>query len=139
MFSDLFDKYTNTVAIGPYLSCEFAPHIQSFMIAVDRRGLSVLRTVYRCPYANEDKSRWVPDIEVKLGTRFLEAGYEMRSLLAIYSGAGAATEHINSASCVLTNPTYGYPISTAERKEIYLNDNKAVKYKQANSPVEKFY
>ncbi len=52
------------MAIGPYISCEFNKHIQSFAIALDRRGLEVLEKTWRCPCINEDKGDWIIDTEV---------------------------------------------------------------------------
>lgn len=50
MFLDMFEKFPRAAAVGPYLSCEYNPHIQSFIVALDKRGLSVLKEVWRCPY-----------------------------------------------------------------------------------------
>ena len=64
MFTDLFKNDGNIVAIGPYISCEYSKHIQSFMIALDRRGVDVLENTWRCPCINEDRGDWIKDTEV---------------------------------------------------------------------------
>ena len=64
MFIDFFEKYNNTAAVGPYVSFENGPHIQSFALSVDRRGFNVLYEIFRCPYPNEDRSHWIKDTEV---------------------------------------------------------------------------
>lgn len=65
MFSDVFDHYPNdTVAVGPYLSCEPSPHVQSFFICVDPRGLEILKQIFRCMRPNESLRHWVVDTEV---------------------------------------------------------------------------
>jgi hypothetical protein len=131
MFLDLFDKYTNAVAFGPYLSCEFGPHIQSFMIGLDRRGLAIMKQVYRCPVGEEAKSgrmNWIIDTEVRLGKSILEAGYEMRSLLSIYAGMDGSKEGIKKSNCVQWNPTKDYPISVDDKSQLYSGDRAAGRY-----------
>ena len=50
--------------LGPYISCECNRHIQSFAIALDRRGLEVLEKTWRCPCEHEDRGEWILDTEV---------------------------------------------------------------------------
>jgi hypothetical protein len=67
MFIDMFEAHDNTVAVGPYMSCEGSPHIQSFLIVVDRRGLQFMKEVWRCPRLDEIESKrmlWIYDTEV---------------------------------------------------------------------------
>ena len=46
------------------MSCEHAPHIQSFMIVFNKKGLEIMKNVWRCPYANEDRNAWILETEV---------------------------------------------------------------------------
>jgi hypothetical protein len=67
MFVDMFHTYENTVAVGPYMSCEYSPHIQSFFIVVDRRGLEYVKGIWRCPNLEEiqnNRVSWIVDTEV---------------------------------------------------------------------------
>jgi hypothetical protein len=70
MFTDMFERFENTVIVGPYMSCEKAPHIQSFLIAADRRGLQLIKEVWRCPRLDEKRILWIYDTEV-VSTLFL--------------------------------------------------------------------
>ena len=64
MFVDIFEQKPNVTAIGPYISCEFSKHIQSFMIALDRRSVNLLEKTWRCPGPNEKRITWIKDTEV---------------------------------------------------------------------------
>ena len=131
MFVDLFQKYKNAAAIGPYISCEYGQHIQSFMISVDKRGLAVMKSVYRCPVGEEattsGRMNWIIDTEVKLGKSLMEAGYELRSLLSIYSGMVGSAQGTKDWGCIRWNPTKDYPISSEQKGIIYANDHPAGK------------
>jgi hypothetical protein len=52
------------VAVGPYMSCEFGKHIQSFFVGLDRRSLLIMETTWRCPNLKEDRMSWIIDTEV---------------------------------------------------------------------------
>ena len=65
----MFLNNEKVVAVGPYLSCMHHPHIQSFFIVVDIRGLEVLKSTWRCPNHNEDKTHWIIDTEVVLQSK----------------------------------------------------------------------
>ena len=64
MFADIFEHNANLTAIGPYISCEFNKHIQSFMIALDRRSVNLLEKTWLCPYVYENRMAWIKDTEV---------------------------------------------------------------------------
>ena len=64
MFIVLFEENANVVAVGPYLSCEFDKHIQSFMLVLDKRSIPILEKTWRCPYENEGKMAWIQETEV---------------------------------------------------------------------------
>lgn len=64
MFTNIFEEHPNTAIAGPYASCQQSLHIQSFMIVFDKRGLSLMKKVWRCPYAGEDKFAWISETEV---------------------------------------------------------------------------
>ena len=64
IFVDMFARDSNVVAVGPFISCEFFKHIQSFFIALDRRGVDVLEKTWRCPFANEKRFDWIMETEV---------------------------------------------------------------------------
>ena len=59
-----FEKNERLVAVGPYLSCQQHPHIQSFFIAVEKRGLDILKKIWRCQLNDEDRGFWISDTEV---------------------------------------------------------------------------
>ena len=63
MFTQIFENYPKTAVAGPYFSCETNPHIQSFMLAIDKRGLFFMKQVFRCPNQNEEKTSWIYDTE----------------------------------------------------------------------------
>lgn len=126
MFTDLFAKYKNTTAIGPYLSCAHTPHIQSFMITVDRRGLTFLKQIYRCPLGTEKRINWIVATEVRLGRELLSAGYELRSLLAAYPGGGGSKRDFESSIYCLHvgfNPTLAYPVSQTYKNDLFKHNN----------------
>jgi hypothetical protein len=60
----MFERNKNLVACGPYVSCEKHPHIQSFMIVLDQRGLSILSKTWRCKLESETRGHWVENTEV---------------------------------------------------------------------------
>lgn len=60
----MFERNKNLVACGPYISCEQHPHIQSFMIVLDHRGLDILSKTWRCKLNSETKLEWVNRTEV---------------------------------------------------------------------------
>ena len=60
----MFDKNERVVAVGPYMNCEIHPHIQSFFIALDNRGIEVLKDTWRCQKFYEDKTDWILNTEV---------------------------------------------------------------------------
>ena len=70
IFVDMLKNDPNVVAVGPYISCEYNKHIQSFMIALDGRGLGVIEKTWRCPCLNEDRGDWIRDTEVVRFTQF---------------------------------------------------------------------
>jgi hypothetical protein len=114
----MFEKYNKTTAVGPYLSCLFNPHIQSFMLSVDKRGLAVLNNVFRCPGINEkDRFAWIIDTEVRLGKVMLNAGYEIRGFLL--NSAGGSKDKIQKSMCPNSNPTKNYPISSVKKARIF--------------------
>ena len=59
-----FENNERLVAVGPYLSCQQHPHIQSFFIAVDKRGLDILKKTWRCQLKDENRDFWITDTEV---------------------------------------------------------------------------
>jgi hypothetical protein len=127
----MFNQYTKTVAIGPYLSCEFHTHIQSFALALDKRGLALLKRTFRCPRADKDFTRlaWIIDTEVRLGRTIVLAGLEMRSLLLSSRVVTAAGGHDSSNStCPDFNPTREYPVSADYKSSIYAHDHKSRGY-----------
>ena len=64
MFIDIFEHKLDVTAIGPYISCEKGKHIQSFMLALDRRSVDLMEKTWRCPDPNEDRIQWILDTEV---------------------------------------------------------------------------
>ncbi len=64
IFVDLFEMDPNVVAVGPYLSCDVAKHIQGFFVALDKRSIRTLEKTWRCPHVNEDRYLWILDTEV---------------------------------------------------------------------------
>ena len=67
----MFQRNKNLVACGPYVSCEKHPHIQSFMIVLDHRGLDILSQTWRCKLESETRSEWVDRTEVVVKSLFL--------------------------------------------------------------------
>ena len=49
----------NLAATGPYLSTESGPHVQSFFIALDHKGLDILDRLWRCPIKSEYIVHWI--------------------------------------------------------------------------------
>jgi hypothetical protein len=119
MFTDMFEAYNKTAAVGPYLSCEFTPHIQSSLLVVDERGLASLKSVFTCPHIKyRTRLDWIIDTEVRLGKVILDSGYEMRGLMA--NRVVASSLHsVNSSTCASINPTKFYPISRDYKSFIY--------------------
>lgn len=77
MFTDTIERYPNTAAMGPFMSCEQSLHIQSFMILFDKRAYALMRMVWRCPYPGEDKSEWVSNTEVVSKVDFILSSINM--------------------------------------------------------------
>ena len=126
----MFLNNQKIVAVGPYLSCQHHPHIQSFLIVLDIRGLQLLKKTWRCPNEGEDKTNWIIDTEVvififfwclnkkshkrkiytfkKLGRVIYESCYEMEGLIMAFNGK---TNYKSLQPCIMANPTYMYPLS----------------------------
>lgn len=103
--------------VGPFMSCEFEYHIQSFLIAVDSRGLGLIKKVWRCRGVDElsqkRKQEWIVDTEVKLGRIAIKKGYDIRSLMTLYDGFSSVNQY-KMANCASDmNPSNRYPISNA--------------------------
>ena len=64
IFTNKFMLNPKLAATGPYLSTEFHPHIQSFFIALDMRGLDILESTWRCRKDNEPEMEWIINTEV---------------------------------------------------------------------------
>jgi hypothetical protein len=123
----MFVKYNKTTAIGPYISCELNPHIQSFMIAVDKRALPLLKYAYRCPRVTDlTRRHWITDTEVRLGKMIVDAGFELRSLLVI--GVIGNKRPVDKFICASFNPTWNYPISMNYKAQIFMNDKTADRF-----------
>ena len=60
----MFFNNPKLAAVGPYFSCMHHPHIQSFFIVVDIRGLKLFKETWRCPQKNENRDNWIIDTEV---------------------------------------------------------------------------
>ena len=63
IFTNLFRLNSKLVATGPYLSTEFHPHIQSFFIVLDLRGLEILESTWRCR-VEKSVLEWIINTEV---------------------------------------------------------------------------
>ena len=64
IFTNKFMLNPKLAATGPYLSNEFHPHIQSFFIALDMRGLDILESTWRCRKDKEGELKWIINTEV---------------------------------------------------------------------------
>ena len=64
IFTNVFKSNPKVAATGPYLSVEQHPHIQSFLIALNRIGLEIMESTWRCPVLGEDKYEWIRNTEV---------------------------------------------------------------------------
>ena len=70
MFIQIFENHPKTAVAGPYFSCYdniqsfTSPHIQSFMMAVDKRGLFFMKKIFRCQKLNETKFSWICHTEI---------------------------------------------------------------------------
>ena len=64
IFTNKFMLNPKLAATGPYLSTEVLPHIQSFFVALDMRGLNLLETIWRCQNKEEIESYWIRNTEV---------------------------------------------------------------------------
>ena len=64
IFTNKFMLNPKLAATGPYLSTEFHPHIQSFFIALDMRGLNILESTWRCRKDKEAEMEWIINTEV---------------------------------------------------------------------------
>ena len=71
VFTNKFSLNPKLAATGPYLSTEFFPHIQSFFIALDSRGLSILKAAWRCQRSNETELEWIVGTEVVNANAFM--------------------------------------------------------------------
>lgn len=108
------------------MSCQLHPHIQSFFIVTELRGLDIIKKIWRCRDMSEldDKKRqnWIDDTEVKLGKTTHDLGYEMRSLLAIYDGIGSLDDYMKKKCHRGINPTTVYPFTDDDLKDTILKD-----------------
>ena len=68
---DMFETDSNIVSVGPYISCEYAKHVQSFFVGLDRRSIGILESTWRCPNLNEEKQSWIVQTEVVIKESFL--------------------------------------------------------------------
>jgi hypothetical protein len=60
----MFEMDPNIVAVGPYISCSPAKHIQSFFVGLDRRSIGIAEKIWRCPNLKEKKLPWILETEV---------------------------------------------------------------------------
>ena len=63
VFTNKFSSNPKLVGTGPYLSTEYHPHIQSFFVVVDSRGLDLLEAIWRCP-VEEPEFHWITNTEL---------------------------------------------------------------------------
>ena len=63
IFTNKFSLNPKLVATGPYLSTEYHPHIQSFFVVVDHRGLKILDAIWRCQVEDNDM-HWIINTEL---------------------------------------------------------------------------
>ena len=54
------------VCAGPYLSLETNPHIQSFMMAVDHRGLGIMESTFECLNEGQDRLEWILNTDTEI-------------------------------------------------------------------------
>jgi hypothetical protein len=129
VFTDLFAKFKYAAAVGPYLNCEFHPHIQSMVLALDKRGFAIMKEVFRCPVReqNETKRAWILATEVELGRRIIESGYELRTLMSVYNFREKMKSGHNLSECFGINPFRRYPMSQIEKNKTFNRDNEAKK------------
>lgn len=73
--------------VGPSVSCEQKPHVQSYLMATDQIGLALLRGngsgIFRC-HANYQRA--VFDGEIAASQLILHANYQIASLQSKYQG-----------------------------------------------------
>lgn len=65
MFTDILKMFPKTAAVGPYLNCEFHPHIQSFFMVYNQNGLEILLNTLYCRTPTEtDRLQYIINTEV---------------------------------------------------------------------------
>lgn len=106
-FLTLMDETVSLV--GPYLNCEIAPHIQSFALLIDSKGLEIAEKTWYCPSKKVRSDmgariKWVADTEVALSRRLLEHGRSFKTLLAAFYGVEGG-QLGRSIRCDMKNPT----------------------------------
>ena len=77
------NKTTKVHAVGPTISCEISPHIQSYSIAFDDVGAKIASSqwAFNESYNSFSKSDLVKTLEVGLSALIIQLGYGIESLM----------------------------------------------------------
>jgi len=91
-WTDIFiSRLSDTVKLtGVTINMSFHPHVQSFMMAMDRTGIDIIKNsdaVYDCGVYNDqtmtEEERWkvIDNYEIGMSRQIINAGYEINSLV----------------------------------------------------------
>jgi hypothetical protein len=60
----MFETNNKLAACGPYVSCEKHPHIQAFMVVLNKQGFNILSKTWRCKSDDETRIEWIERTEI---------------------------------------------------------------------------
>ena len=60
----MFQTNKYLAACGPYVSCEKHPHIQAFMVVLNKQGFNILSKTWRCKSNDETRIEWIERTEI---------------------------------------------------------------------------
>lgn len=81
-FSSKLNK--NVKAVGPTINCEVSPHVQSYALALDRIGASIVLPFWSPRVGVTDKFQIIRDAEVGISAAIMKEGYQITGLDSRY-------------------------------------------------------
>lgn len=97
---------------GLSINLSFHPHVQSFVYALDREGIDIIRdSVYACGIANKDmteKERWklIQRYEIGMGRAMFQAGFSISSLIGPLGGFSIGPNDIDQIKLAVGEEKY---------------------------------
>lgn len=101
-----FAEDPNVAAVGPSIACQpQAPHLQTYVVAMDPRGLRVANETWFCPAQNVrsnfgHRMEWIFKTEIAFSSNLIDKGYTFLSTLAATYHWDGATLYRDPSTCI---------------------------------------